>query len=579
VVLLAVVFLYPAAGTATWVYRWYDEHATFAAFPDPSRREIAALRCALDGTKVVEQKWIAHGFDSNIEGDRFLAPVGPQPCLQAADALSDNHRNSAQDAFHALQEPDVETRIRRLATIADADPSNHLVGLLLGRELAVHHSYRRAESAIKATLSSSPSAMGILESARDPRTTVDLNNQSLAIVVHLYHTLGLAQLSTSGSSPPWVALKKVIASVLPLSRRTVLGPGGRGVTAEAKLAFPIPGCERASSDDELSSYDLFNNLIVAYMEGGYVNPDQRAKVKEFDREPKVYSSAIRELFQGQLARESASSWPHESRLWALSNADRVLDFGVPDDGRIALNIIGVIDWWSDPAQCPDDLCTNELRARLSGQRMELLQAAVRGRRVAPDQRQRFAATVVGMIVRSGVDRRAIRPQMKKLSEWLPTEEASVADDLLASEDGRNAFPRWITSATPDRTPWQGIRRDTDEWRRAALTDFGVDVVAWARQRPASDRERTLVALRRIYGNDKLPARALILTPSSRFRAVMVDVRSSPHAWLALAIAVGLAAWMFLLWIVLHVREYRLLRMSFYEVEREYIDTLAASKEQ
>jgi tetratricopeptide (TPR) repeat protein len=532
---------------------------SFASLPEAMREELAQVPVLPRATAEVEREWVRDGFG----GEQWLvAPVGPVPCAAPGDEL-------ATDALALQQTGEPATRIDALSALSDTDPANLIVALLLGTNLIEAGRYAEADRVLSQALDRTRDDEQIIAAARDPRTRLDLSDQNVSTVIHVHHALGVARLAQSSTQPPWKSLKNVIGSVKPLSQRRLLG-SSRGEPSWSKLLIAAPGCATAGPG-ALSSYDLYNNLIAGYMRGGRFEGDAAMRAREFARPAKTYPSAVHELLLAQIKRAEANGWQNEAQLWALSNVEQLLDWRRPDDARLNLNAIQIIDCWLAGDRCPNDVCTTELRARLTTQKDELLEQALLRRNVAPDQQRAFAQATTRLLAMSTLPRSRVADAANAMREWLPPSQAAVINDLVDADAARAELPRWITrtAAEDAQPPEKRIGRNAQAWRSAADLDFAAAAATWAATRSPGEQRDVLIATRQLLGAAK-PPRAVVDLESRRDDRLSIRLAAS-KAWFAL-VAVFLAAitMLVLFWMLVVIRDARTLRTSFYNVELEHL---------
>ncbi|HEV7764548.1 MAG TPA: hypothetical protein VGQ76_06065 [Thermoanaerobaculia bacterium] len=541
---------------------------SFANLPEAMREELAALPVVARASADVERKWVKDGFG----GAQYLvAPVGPMPCPTAADGLIGPQRLSAAEAVALQNTGDADTRIERLSTLGDSDPQNLLVALVLGTELV--HAGRNAEAdrVLSQTLERTSDDERIIAASRDPRTGLDLSDQSVSTVIHVHHALGVARLAQSSTQPPWKSLKNVIGSVKPLSQRRLISTS-RGAPSWSKLLIAAPGCT-ATDANSLSSYDLYNNLIAGYMRGGNFQGDAPMRDREFGRGAKTYPSAVHQLLLVQVVRAQANGWKNEAQLWALSNVEQLLDWRRPDDARLNLNAIQVIDWWLEGDRCPDAACTAEMRASLTAQKDELLEQAFARRNVAPDQQRVFAQAMTRLLADSQLPRARIADAATAMREWLPASQAATLTDLIAADAARAELPRWITgrAAEDAEPPEQRLGRNAAAWRKVADVDFAAAAATWAATRSAGEQRAVLVATRQLLGAASPPQAVVDLGAKRSFGdRLRIRLAASKWWWGLMATLLAAVTAVILIWILVVIRDACTLRTSFYNVELEHL---------
>jgi hypothetical protein len=551
------------AGLCWWCYHSTTQSRSFASMSESGRGELGKLEAGRRATAALEGEWVADGFQTGT----LMAPSGPLPCREVVDRLPPAERAAAIAAFNAMGSGDAETSINGLAPIADGNRSNLLVADLLATTLIRAERYAEADRVISQALDSTGLDERIIAAARAPNTTLDLDDAQFSTVIHLHHALGIARLSEAGSEVPWKALKNVIGSVKELSRKRLLGTVRNSNTA-SKLLIPAPGCAPGAAS--LSSYDLYNNLIIGYMRRTDYADTDRARQKELDRGSKTYPGAVYQLLVAQRERAKKDDWKNEAQLWALSNAEQVLDWRRPDDARLDFNIVQLLDWWTSADHC-GDACTPELRTRLRSVEDELVDVALRRRNVAPEQQREFALGMTRLVAQSHLDRAKIASDLEVLRGWLPPEKAQTIDDLLNAEKVRSMLPQWVVDPQPDaEPPFHKLGRRADRLRAAALNDFTAAAATWAAGRPAIEKRQVLVAGHQLLGTAAAPPELQQLEDVLPLGERLAVTMSASRVWWAfVAAAIALLVWLVVLWILLQIREWRAMRTSFYNVELDY----------
>ncbi|HET8799042.1 MAG TPA: hypothetical protein VFO89_15215 [Thermoanaerobaculia bacterium] len=559
---------------AWWFFaRQIAKRSVEGALTESAREELAALAVPAVKTAAVEREWVSEGFSSEY----LIAPVGPMPCPAVAGAVPPREQPIVREALAAAEQPDADVRIEQLSAISDTYPGDLLVAQMLGTTLIDSGRYPEAERVLTRALEQTDEDNAIIAAARINQQT-DLDDLAVSTVIHVHHALGVARLSQSSAEPPWISLKNVIGSVKPLSQRRLMGTM-RGQPAWSRLLIAAPGCaERGAARASLSSYDLFNNLVVGYMRGKFTGT-QRDRDREFARPARTYPGAIHKLLLTQVERAKANQWSNEAQLWALSNVERILDWRMPDDARLAFNSVQIIDWWTSADRCPAEVCTPELLGEIQKVRDQLIEQVFRRRNVAEEQKGAFARGAVRLLATSSLDRARIADAAGSMRDWLPPAERRTLDDLLAADAARRALPRWLFApkneedpeAAPAEPPHAKLGSRADRWYHAAMTDVAAVVARWASQRPPGEQRAAIIAMRQLLGASEAPPQLLELERQRGFFSrLWMRIVASKIYWGFLAVVLGGIVWLLLVWILVHVREHLLLRVSFYNVENEYL---------
>ncbi|HUR83292.1 MAG TPA: hypothetical protein VM733_21215 [Thermoanaerobaculia bacterium] len=569
-VLALTVVIATAAGW--WFYsRQIAKRSIEGALTEGAREELAALQVPALRTAEVERGWVAEGFSSEY----LVAPVGPMPCAALVDAVPPNQRNTIREALAAANQTDEDVRIEQLAAINDSASGNLLVAQMLGTALIDAGRYPEAERVLTRALEQSPEDDTIIRAAR-VNMALDLDDRAVSTVIHVHHALGVARLSQSSAEPPWVSLKNVIGSVKPLARRRLLGTT-RGEPAWSRLRIAAPGCTPGGNTRALSTYDLFNNLVVGYMRGKFTGTI-RDRNNEFSRRRKTYPSGVHRLLLAQVDRARANEWQNEAQLWALSNVEQVLDFRMPDDARLAFNSVQIIDWWTVPERCPPTVCTAELMGEIAKTRDQLVEQIFRRRNVDDEQRGVFARGAVRMLATSSLDRARVAEAARSMREWLKPAERGTLEDLLNADAARRALPRYLFAShtegeeeEKEEPPFAKLGARADKWRTAAMTDVAAVAAKWASQRPPNEQRSALIAIRQLLGGAEAPQELKDLEERRSWADRMrMRIVASRAWWALMAALIGLLVWVVLVWILVHVREVLLLRVSLYDVEHDYL---------
>lgn len=548
-----------------WMYyRSTTQSRSFASMSEGARGELGKLSVPPRATAAEESRWVADGF----RAETLMAPVGALPCRAAADRFPPGERKASLEAFDAaVATDDDDARIEALAPIADANRSNLLVADLMATCLVRKERYAEADRIISQALDSTAVAKQIIDAARVPNSTLQLDDAQFSTVIHLYHALGIARLAETNALPPWKALKNVIGSVKQLSRKRRLGTVKDSPTV-SKLSIPAPGCEPGAAS--LTSYDLYNNLIVGYLRRPDYAGAESERQKEFEHGSKSFPGAVNRLLVAQEERAAQSGWKNEAQLWALSNAEQVLDWRRPDDSRLNFNIVQLLDWWTAPEQC-GPACTPDLLADLRTVKDDLLAVALRRRNVAAEQQKEFALGMTRMLAESRLDRTKLASDLAALRAWLPADKSATMDDLLNAAQVRVMLPQWIVDPAPDADPpFDKLGRRAEAWRSAALRDFTAAAAGWAVGRSPLEKRQVLIASHQLLGTTSAPPELEQLEKELPAVERLEVLLSGSRIWWAVVTgAAALLLWLAIVWILLQVREWRALRKSFYNVELDY----------
>ncbi len=534
------------------------QKGSIASFSDSAREELAALRVPARATTVVERQWV-----KEAPNEYLIAAHIPAPCQGVVNFVSPAERAAVTEALAASQDPDLGARTERLEAISDGAPGNLVVALIHGTQLIEAREFARAEQILKRTLDRTNKDELIIASAKASNHTLDLHNTEVSTLIHLQHACVVAGLLRLPANPLCVVpLRNVIGSVKPLSRRRLPGRT-RDEPVWSRLPIPAPGCTGAGAQT-LSTYDLYNNLVIAYM-NEKLPVGEPWRTKEFGRlETDDGRGPLREFLKAQVKRASESNWKDEKQLGALSNVETVIDWvhpDVPDDARFDFNAVHVIDWW-----------TKGEPGELSELRNKLIEQAFHQRNVLPAQQTSFARGVLRMLATSNIDRTRIAGDAAQVRAWLPPEDARLLDDLLTADTARADLPRWLVAPEEDQEPpYAKLGPRAADWYTAALYDFAAVAAEWVAPRSVDEQRHMIVALHRLLRST---------TPPPQIEALEKQRNAWDRVWLRLyamkwfcilgGAMLALFVWLALVWILVHIRERRLLRTSFYNLEYDLL---------
>ena len=529
-------------------YSWQARRHGLAALSETARAELAALTIPARATADVERSWV-----DKPSGSFPIASDVPMPCRTDQEA--------AGLALTASEDVDPVSRIERIGRIANDNPDNLLVALIYGTQLIRTGDYATAEQVLAQALDRTGLDEAIIKAAKERNAMLDTSDVDVSTMVHIRHALSVAGLARASDDPAWAkSLREVIGSVWPLSGRGLPG-AARDQPVWSRLPIPAPGCLGVSGKPTLSTYDLYNNLITGYMiEKVPVGGSWR--LTEFKR--RRSTGALSTFLNARIEEQAALNWPNESQLGALSNVETVIDRvrpGVPDDARLALASVKVIDWW-----------TQGDAGALAPLRDQLITKAFQRRDVEAHERLTFAKDLLSLLPTSGIARTSISNDAAAIREWLPAADAETLDHLLAADDARAKLPRWIVEHPEDQAPPQAkLGSRGGAWYSAALSGFASVSAQWAAGRSADEQRQVAIAIRAILGSAKAPPELVALEGKLKWYDV---VAATWWFWIVEGLLLALVLWLFLMWVLVHIRERRLLRTSFYNVE---LDALAASQ--
>lgn len=269
-------------------------------------------------TRELERGWV----DQVLPADYVTTLVIEPPCRL------ENPPSWASSAFAAFAGKDEQT----LSRLAGENPGSWLPPLLWSQLLIENGARPRALEVLR-RFASGPSYKRLAEQASLPP-------DDLRAMIHLWHRVAVLQHETHSHDAKifWQSLKNPIGRV-----KVLAGAGANGLPRDAPTwdqhRLPAPGC----SNTRLSSFDLYNNLLVAYLEvPGFQETDRRRQVEL----ARTYSDPpAQNPWQAALEKARRQELPErEGFVWAISNAERLLRdrranrLGLPDHPALALNL-------------------------------------------------------------------------------------------------------------------------------------------------------------------------------------------------------------------------------------------------
>lgn len=334
------------AGIGTWL-------ALGSQLPnlDPAILERAAVVASFTNVRELERGWVA----APLFGDaNLLAPVADPPC--AGVVVTSSLGGQIDNALRSGNE-------RELAELSTRNPESWLAALALANYYLREDQPVNAERALTRLYGQ--------KSFRDRWARAGSSPAELVGQIHFFHALGYALLRNNAEPPSyfWDLVKLPIGKVKMLNEKGLSNlPIGTPTWRNHRV--PSPGC--SPSENDLTSFDLYNNLIVAYKLKDFKG-SKRQKEIEFYRgysdppERNPLQHALRAAVTTELAKR-------EPWVWALSNSERLLreryqeSAGPPENARLSLTLAQV-------AAEAYHLVGGEAREGLSRQIGELLESA------------------------------------------------------------------------------------------------------------------------------------------------------------------------------------------------------------
>lgn len=269
-------------------------------------------------TRELERGWV----DQTLPADYLPTLVLEPPCRL------ENAPDWAAEAFAAFRGQD-ETI---LAGLAGDHPGSWLPPLLHSQVLAERGAEPRALEVLR-RFTAGPAYRRLADSR-------GLSADDQRAMIHFWHRLAYLQHQTNSRDAKlfWQSLKNPIGRVKVLSASGAAGLPKDAPTWDQHRIYP-PGCSTA----RLSSFDLYNNLLVAYLEVPGFQETKKGRDQEFARgyrDPagqNPWQVALERARQQELSRR-------EGFVWAISNAEKLLRdrranrLGPPEHAHLALNL-------------------------------------------------------------------------------------------------------------------------------------------------------------------------------------------------------------------------------------------------
>jgi hypothetical protein len=552
--LWAATILAIAAGAAT-MYFGIAARSIEALGPE-AVAALAAFPVHAKQTWEVERTW----KPEPASYDYIASGVGPPPCAEAVAGT--------ELATFSGSGPE---SIDRLMSIHRRDPSNLLLALVLATEFQRQNKFGAAERVANETLPLHLQMSRSLVAAHRGSFHLPYVDESAAkLIVHLYYAQGVSLLSQEGSGQnEYVPLRLPIAVSATLEEHGLLGALP---TRNAETIVPVRLARCAPSDNELSTGDLYNNLLVAYAARGYTARTPSERPGEF--EDRLYNDSpevnpMLALMRRLHERVKAAGWrrEEEGKLWAVSNAERVLRANQwrPRHALLALNIARLIEE-EEPA-----FHGKEPDATLQLQHDALLAEAVEDyASVAEHDRKRFANQLALALSMTRND--ATKAAAEPIASMTSGSHADVIKRFAFAARSRGSLGAWFFTGR-DSDPADKVSAvmgsETSAWLRAAKIDTAVAAAKWGNRLGPRASETLYCRLRQLTRGTSVPeVEELGKAIPERTRWWLI-LSASPTAWIAAGLLIGALLWLFLCWLLIEIRRSLAFRTSFYQVEMDY----------
>ena len=521
----------------------------------PDRVDVAgALARGTVGTAyvgAVERSWIDDAFPElwlPAPVTELPCPTGVRPTPAGALRIS--------EALAWVGEGRLDDALTELAELDARDPESWTAGLALGMLLAREGRLGEAETVLASLYGRrtvQATVKQAVEAASRNRPGSGPPADEVRGAIHLLHAYGYVLIATHRDGDAlWLTLKNPIgcAKLLALRGET---DRLRRLPAWDEHRLAAPGCRPGVHG--LSTLDLYNNLIVGYLDhpGLRETPERRQReiARDYDDPPR--ENPLLAVLRGA----AADAGTRESWLWAVSNAERLLRqrrvsaVGELRNPRLAYNLAALMES-ALPASPP------AAAAALRRQKNALLELAFEGRGgVLPGQ--------VPELNRALARLRLLEAVRAGAAPALPDEIAADLDDAQR----RTVFA--VSEALARRADPEGWLRaarsgEGTAWRRASRTDLAAALARRGAEAPRAQRGWWARAAGSVLaGRDEVPAELAELR-----RELGLRWRISPRrllaSWAAAAVVGGLAgalAWILGTWLAVELGRRRDLFTSFY----------------
>ncbi len=528
---------------------------------------LRGARLLAERTPVVEVGWIEEAFPP-----RYLtSPPGALPCASRTNAPR-RTRAAVETALVEARRGETQVAMDRLQRLGDR---HWLPPLVLGL-LLLDSQTEAAQAEFAQTENVSRSQLVLVRAVERQGIRPSDNEQTLRAQIYLMQATAFLQIEHDRADDNlFTYVKNPIGFTKLLVQRGRLADV-QSMPTWSQLEIAPPGCPPGTRG-ALSTYDLYNNLLVAYLKSPDYEETQSERDDEFKRtyrDSPVSNPLLMVLREVQQDLTGGENW-----VWAISNAERILRWNPasPNDARLSYNLAALLD--SALPHTPD-----AARASLLQRRDDLHQAALDLR----DQLQagERAELVVGLLrldlLRAA--RQSRQPDALLLdAATLTSAQQRTADQLLAAL-ARRIHPEQLAS-----TFTQAGRTD------ASHTQVGVELGERATDWLAALRWDTASTLGQIGLDRREELDSAQLLTYAQTGYALLDGQTAPPAlaelrglvddwrrWLlpdsvrlawqilatVLALAVFLLLWRELHWIAVLLRRRKALLTSFYRLEAD-----------
>jgi len=387
---------------------------------------------SFENARKIELDWIDKAFP---QLDYLLAPISPLPCI--TKDIPSAIRKKTQKALDA----ESAGKFHRAKQILNG--SNHWLPVLTLAILSTkHHQEQYALQTLEKYLK-----------ANWNRLKASRQQSIRSALIHLGYMYGWLRIKTGqylgNYKLLWDSLKRPIG----LSKFFIDSPTTR--------KQPIPG--GCSDAQKLTSYALYNNLIVAYMKTKNFKASRRELNGECRRSASWRESQtpVQKPLLLLLKKLCPSNDIDEYLIWAVSNAERLFaQTPEPPDLLLNINLMLLIDTIIQRGDQTSALL----------QKRELLRSlSLKNWASAPKEYKTIAA--------SSVVRLAINNLSADIKSYLNEEQLQVLEAISFTTTIREGDSiHWLTKRRDEIKDKLGSR--ADEWINAVELPFGIAITNW-----------------------------------------------------------------------------------------------------
>lgn len=492
-------------------------------------------------TRQIERGWV----EAALPADYLPTLVVETPCRL------ENPPSFAGEAFAAFRAGDEVA----LADLASENSGSWLPPLLFSELLL-----RRGEKARALQV--------LLNFTRGSRYKYISENSYLSAddqrgMIHFWHRFAYLQHETQTRDAKlfWQSLKN------PIGRVKVLSNSGESELPKDAPTWDehrlrAPGC----SSTKLTSFDLYNNLLVAYLEAPGFEESERKRQVEFTRRynDRPADNPLLHALQKAKSREIER---REGFVWAISNAERLLrdraanGRGLPAHSQLALNLALLS---SEAVQL-----VPELRRPFWKLIGELMEQAAGGGDVSPEfGRGLTRLRLLRQIETAKGGPVSLPPNLAPEGEAPAESFAEKVKRVEAATTSRRQVESALALLKGEREP-EGLGPAAGDWLSALRQDVAAALVAQLPEDAGADeRQETSRQARRILRGDAPPASLVALEDTLPFSTRLAASLRSNTGRVFLATLAAVLVFLLSWWLERELRYRKYLFTHFYRREAE-----------